>query len=135
MLILIFNFQKKHSTDFRSVFLKYKAFFIYFSMFISFLALCSPHFTIRIIIAFTGRLPYSRDALRVIVIFRYFPSLLNPIMYALFKKDFQRIFSKTIHGKDVNKNINKSCQWTPVISKRTVESAMLFEAGNCDSPV
>ena len=103
MLMLIYKFQRSRiraGIHLKGVLLKYKAFFIYMAMFISFLASCSPHFAIRIIDAFTdGFKGISTNLLGVIVILRYIPSLVNPIMYAFFKKDFQETFNKTISNK------------------------------------
>ena len=91
MLILIYKFQQKRALDINSIFLRYKAFFIYLAMFVSFLILSSPHFAVRIVIAFTDRLyGLSLDMLRVFAILRFLPSLTNPFLYGVLKEDFQQ---------------------------------------------
>ena len=91
MLILIYKFQQKHLLDFKNMFLRYKAFFIYFAMFVSFLVLSLPYFGVRIIIAFTDKFyGISSDMLRVISLLRYVPSLTNPFLYCVLKEDFQQ---------------------------------------------
>ena len=92
MLVLIYKFQQKHSVDMKSMFLRYKAFFIYLAMFVSFLVLSSPHFCIRIVIAFFPErfVGISHDMLRVVTLLRYLPSLTNPFLYGVLKEDFQK---------------------------------------------
>ena len=120
MLLLIYKFQqgrREAGIQMKGVVLKYKAFFIYLAMFVSFLVSCSPHFAVRIIIAFTDQFSrLSKDLLGVIVIFRYIPSLVNPILYAFFKRDFQETLSKTMTRK---RNNLKEPRYSPSWLKRS----------------
>eukprot|EP00111_Clytia_hemisphaerica_P003105 TCONS_00008802-protein len=133
MVILIYGFQQKHRIDIKSIFLRYKAFVIYLCMFLSFLILCSPHFAVRIMVAFTNKFPHiSHDLLRGITILRYLPSLLNPLIYAFFKKDFQRSFSKTL--KDIKqpsfrlKLLPWSKNTSPVESMKQLNSEVIYDS-------
>ncbi|XP_066935862.1 adenosine receptor A3-like [Clytia hemisphaerica] len=113
MLILIYHFQRKRSRDMKSTLIKYKAFFIYLSMFLSFLTLSSPHFAIRIIIAFVrkiGRIPIK--ILGTIALLRYVPSLINPFIYAMLKDDFQKAFSRRFQRSFPPKSDVSEGGWT-----------------------
>lgn len=95
MLILIYKFQKKRALGINSIFLRYKAFFIYLAMFVSFLILSSPHFAVRIYLAFTGSFyGMSLDMLRAFALLRYLPSLTNPFLYGVLKEDFQQALGR-----------------------------------------
>ena len=95
MLILIYKFQKKRALGINSIFLRYKAFFIYLAMFVSFLILSSPHFAVRIYLAFTGSFyGMSLNMLRAFALLRYLPSLTNPFLYGVLKEDFQQALGR-----------------------------------------
>ena len=106
MLLLVYRFQRNRreaGIRSRGIVSKYKAFFIYLAMFLSYLISCSPYFAIRIIGAFFPdkvlKIPHLYMILRIISIPRFITSLLNPLMYAVFKQDFKKSTKKTLTRK------------------------------------
>ena len=123
MLCLIYKFQRKHSFDIKSLFSKHKALLTYLAMFASFFILVSPHFALRIILAFTMQFPtISWDVLRIFILLRHLPALFDPLIYAVFKEDFQRAFSKTFRrSKNLETEGWSLSRWT--ISRKSFQSA------------
>ena len=77
---------------------EYKAVFIYCIMFVSFLIFWVPVLSIRMMVTvnyrYATRVP--QEILEILIVLRYFTSIINPALYTLYKHDFRTASGKVI---------------------------------------
>ena len=93
-----------------------KILLMYFVMYLVFVFLCIPYFSIRLIVDIfimkkANQLNISTEMIEAFVLMRYFVSAVNPFMYTLYKQDFRR----TIQGFRVFEGVRDvpSCSRRP----------------------